>query len=70
MKTVFFLLTLNSFIFSQNYEEVKIEMHGSKFDNYDSIGGYKDGGFRRNGVNLSGYLDKNDTKNILEKKKE
>ncbi len=62
MKIIFFLLILNSFILSQEYQKGKIEMHGSKFDNYNSIGGYKDGGFRRVGMSATDYLDKKSTK--------
>ena len=62
MKTVLFLLGLSPFILAQEYQKGKIDMHGGKFDNYNSIGGYKDGGFRKNSRNFSRLFDKNDSK--------
>ncbi len=62
MKIILFLLTLSSFIIAQdNYQKAKIDMHGGQFDNYNSIGGYKDGNFRKP-MDMSMYLDKNSTK--------
>lgn len=68
MKTILFLLTISSLVLSQEYEKAKIDMHGGKFDNYNSIGGYKGGGFRSAPTNLTSFLDKNSTKNIQKKR--
>ena len=63
MKSLFIFLTITLNLIAQNYQQGKIDMHGGKYDNYNSIGGYKDGGFG-NTKGLSMYLDKNSTKNL------
>ena len=71
MKTLWTLLLLSSSIFAQDaikYQQGKIDMHGGEFDNYNSIGGYKDGNFRNASSNLSRFLDKNTSKKTLDKK--
>lgn len=67
MKTLIFLLGLGSFLVAQQYQQGKIDMHGGKFDNYDSIGGYKDGGFPKQSFRMTNLLDKNSTKSIKKK---
>ena len=62
------LLTLSLTVIAQDYPQGKIDMHGGKYDNYNSIGGYKDGGFRKSYGNMSNFLDKNSSK-TKEKKK-
>ena len=57
-------LTLSLTLLAQNYPQGKIDMHGGQFDNYNSIGGYKDGGFRKQGFSMTSFLDKNTTKSI------
>ncbi|MFT5662034.1 MAG: hypothetical protein ACI9TV_002682 [Sulfurimonas sp.] len=68
MKILLFLLILNPFLQAQEYQQGKIDMHGGQYDNYNSIGGYKDGGFRKSHGNISNFLDKNTTKTIEKKK--
>jgi len=71
MKTLWTLLLLSSSIFAQDaikYQQGKIDMHGGKFDSYNTMNGYKGGGFRNSASNLSHFLDKNTSKKTLEKK--
>ena len=68
MKILFILPILTIYIFAQEYERGKIDTHGGKFNNYNSIGGYKDGGIKFNGNNLSKFLDSNTSKKFNEKK--
>ena len=67
MKTLIFLLGLSSFLTAQEYQKGKIDMHGGKFNSYNSIGSYKDGGFRKQSFGMSNFLDKNNTKSIQKK---
>lgn len=62
MKTILFLLTLKTFLLAQEYQKGKIDMHGGKFDSYNSSGSYHGGSFR-NSMGLSNFLDKNTTIN-------
>jgi hypothetical protein len=71
MKTLWTLLLLSSSIFAQDaikYQQGKIDMHGGKYDNYNSIGGYKDAKLRYQSMNLSKLLDNNTSSKALEKK--
>lgn len=68
MQIFMLLLTLSLTLVAQDYQQGKIDMHGGKYEKYNSIGGYKDGGFRRPYENMSKYLDKNSSQ-TKEKKK-
>ena len=71
MKILFIASLLFISLFAQDaikYQQGKIDMHGGKFDNYNSIGGYKDGDFRKQAMNLSKFLDKNSSAKASEKK--
>ncbi|MBC8238009.1 MAG: hypothetical protein H8E76_07235 [Helicobacteraceae bacterium] len=71
MKILFIISLFLISIFAQDavkYQKGKIDMHGGKFDNYNSIGGYKDGNFRYQSMNLSKLLDNNTSTKALEKK--
>jgi len=67
MKTILFLLAFSAFVIAQEYQKAKIDMHGGKFNSYGSTSGYKNSGFSSMGSSLSGFLDKNTTKNIQKK---
>lgn len=71
MKVLYITLLFCISIFAQDaikYQKGKIDMHGGKFDNYNSIGGYKDGNLRYQSMNLSKILDNNTSRKALEKK--
>ena len=69
MQIFMLLLTLSLTLVAQDYQKGKIDMHGGQFDNYNSIGGYKGGGFRQAFSSMSKHLDKNTSK-TKEKTKE
>lgn len=69
MKSLFFFIIPVIFLNAQEtYQKGKIDMHGghqdSYFNNYNSIGGYKDGGLRNSRISMSMSLDNNNSKNI------
>lgn len=66
MKNIFIILTITLNLCAQDPEQAKIDMHGGMYDNYNSIGGYKDGGFRKS-VQYSIFSDTNSTKSIDKK---
>ena len=69
MKIFTLLLTLSlSTLIAQEYQKGKIDMHGGNHTNYNSIGGYKDGGFRKQTLGMASFLDKNTSKKRLKKK--
>ena len=55
----------------ETYQQAKIDMHGGNqddyFNNYNSIGGYKDGRLRNNEMSMSMFLDNNSSKNTNKK---
>ena len=67
MKTLIFILGISSLLTALQYQKGKIDMHGGEFDNYNSIGGYKDGRIRKIPFGMSQFLDKNSTKSIQKK---
>ena len=60
-----FLALMLSLPAQDSYERGKIDMHGGSQDSYNSIGGYKNGGFQYTPLNMSKLLDKNTTKNAV-----
>ncbi|MFT5662033.1 MAG: hypothetical protein ACI9TV_002681 [Sulfurimonas sp.] len=77
MKYTFFLLALSSLLIAnENYQKNKhenhlygkINTHIGEFDNYNSIGGYKDGNLRHENTNSTKPLNKNSKKIIKDKK--
>ena len=63
MKSLFIFLTITLNLIAQNYQQGKIDMHGGKYDKYNSVGGFQNNSFGSVGTNISGFLDKNSTKN-------
>ena len=68
MKSLFFFIIPVLFLNAQEtYQKGNINMHGGHqdgyFNNYNSIGGYKDGGLRNRRMNMSMFLDNNSSKN-------
>lgn len=68
MQIFMLLLTLNLTLIAQDYPQGKIDMHGGQYDNYNSVRGYKDGGFRQSVGNISNFLDNNSSKTQKKKK--
>ena len=70
MRFMIVFIVLYTSLSGQNaYSDRKIDMHGGNtnvYDNYNSIGGYKDGGFRKS-LERSMLLDKNSTKHSSNK---
>lgn len=70
MRFMIACIVLYTSLLGQNaYSDRKIDMHGGNtnlYDNYNSIGGYKGGEFRKS-LGRSILLDKNSTKNITTK---
>ena len=73
MKLILLFLTTTLALLAQDsYSKGKIDMHGGSqdryYNNYNSIGEYKDGGFRAPPVNMSKFLDRNSSKNETKSK--
>ncbi len=70
MKSIFIICMISSVIFAQEeYKQGKIDTHGGQFDNYNSIGGYKGGGFRKEAITRPSFLDKNSSKKLKSNQK-